>query len=131
MMDRNELAKRLEEYLRRRAAMRSIHPEEIHSIGGFGDNDFAVLTVSDLRAAAEIIRQSAWRPMSEAPRDGTRIVLFREMDGYSATCRYVASERPYPWLSLNASRGGALVFSDDTFDGWMPLPPPTSEGVEG
>lgn len=75
--------------------------------------------------------QQGWRPITEAPRDGTYILLAGP-SGYVGTslrvevCRYDAEYRPLqPWVN----------HSNDSFlDGgsepthWMPLPAPPKEG---
>jgi hypothetical protein len=111
-MDRSELANRLE------------------SDAAFWDGRTARTFTDDLRAAASIIRSTAWRPISEAPRDGTRILALwgsivvdgREYKPDITTTKCHDGE----WVSLDSND---YMYGEP--DAWMPLPPPPSEGVDG
>lgn len=112
-MDRSELAKRLE--------------EQADSIiaGSFGASE----NIRDLRAAASILRSTAWRPMSEAPRDGTRILALwgsivvdgREFKPDITATKFLEGE----WVSVDLDE---YMYGEP--DAWMPLPPPPSEAID-
>jgi hypothetical protein len=106
-MDRSELANRLE------------------SDAAFWDGRTARTFTDDLRAAAEIIRQSSWRPMSEAPRDGTWFLIWpKDHVRPTVGCWYV----PWDRWEVSGSPSGIDGIEDAV---WQPLPPPPSEGAEG
>ena len=60
-----------------------------------------------------------WRPMSEAPRDGTRLIL-RPKRNPVCEGEFFGGER---WSSY------PVDYFDSQLDGWMPLPEPPAEEV--
>jgi hypothetical protein len=108
-MDRSELAKRLD--------------EQADSI--LADSFGATANIRDLRTAASIIRSTAWRPMSEAPRDGAWFIVWpKDYVRPSVGCWYV----PWDRWEISGSPSGIDGIEDAV---WQPLPPPPSEGAEG
>ncbi|KAF0136972.1 MAG: hypothetical protein FD152_778 [Xanthobacteraceae bacterium] len=63
--------------------------------------------------------QNGYRPMSEAPRDGTQIQVARYNGcGWEYDVVWWTVHSKYPW----SSEGNAYV--DDRFDAWRHLQPP-------
>jgi hypothetical protein len=104
-MDRSELADDLE-----RIDLKPLHEFERETIC----------------KAAAALRSTAWRPMSEAPRDGTRILALwgsivvdgREYKPDITTTKCHDGE----WVSLDSND---YMYGEP--DAWMPLPPPPSD----
>lgn len=73
--------------------------------------------------------QSAWRPIAEAPRDGTRILGWSAKYGFGET-RWVSSEGTISaqqgipgWFEWHEPKSG-WVFQWEDINYWMPLPQP-------
>lgn len=64
-----------------------------------------------------------WRNMASAPRDGTPVLLRSNDTGltYCAGWTVLGSDRGARWQSTMLDQGG---YSDEYFDGWMPMPHP-------
>lgn len=87
-----------------------------------------------IKAQRDQMRDSTpgWRPISEAPRDGTRVLLANEHGCWMAEYHpvYVSGYRPEnPWFSVmlncdHIPRDGR--YAKPTH--FMPLPPPPGEG---
>lgn len=110
-MDRNELASWIDGILSE------------HEKHAFTTVPFCPATLREIRDA---LRQSAWRPMSEAPETGVLLVLLeKEMLGSRV---HTANWRPNVKII-----GGVFSYDAPRPIAWMeqPLPPPPSEGVEG
>jgi hypothetical protein len=62
---------------------------------------------------------SPWRPITSAPRDGTRI-LAASLDGEIEIVRWdpEALWLDHPWIATD----GAAAWRHDVFTHWMPLP---------
>ena len=74
-----------------------------------------------------------WRQMSEAPTDGTRILLLdtsgKIMCGGWNQDKYAKRPRPY-WTDDLERTFGILYTRNRTRVAWMPLPAPPAEEVE-
>lgn len=110
-----------------------------------GDHTIATLAAEAAQVIAAIKARQAWRPMSEAPKDGTSVLLL--------------TKRPIPredrpdldiWAGLQfvgrhpgladdgldigwsfAAPVGNGGFPDDWFVGWQPLPTPPEDSAHG
>ncbi len=73
--------------------------------------------------------QTAWKPMSGAPKDGTRIlVVIRGSEQGPADVDVVRWTRPKRaaedcWVSTDSSADCAIIYEDWEVAFWMPLPP--------
>jgi len=80
-----------------------------------------------------------WLPIETAPKDGTRILLFREGQQYVGrwypvyeTWGVAAQREPGEWgsfTSIGECRVGQVKFWDGPTH-WMPLPPPPATGAQ-
>lgn len=113
---------------------------ETGAVSERGDN-----IVENARTIAQALSDAGllaggWRPISEAPRDGTIIwAVFGEIEdefmsrwsGVQVSIRHEGLTRPggydMGWSIMRAGIGG---ISDDRFVGWMPLPSPPEEGTK-
>lgn len=112
-MDRNELAKVLE-----------WDADTLVNMSGLREQDSRV---QSLRAAAEIIRQSAWRPMSEAPKDGTPVDLWRgKWNERVVNMRRV--ELAPDNVFYEPVESGPSCVRDAT--AWRPIPPPPEDAID-
>ena len=74
------------------------------------------------RAALAAAEAEAWRPIEEAPRGGTRVLVLMR-DGHAVTASW--DDDYHGWIS---SIGGPLQYVTH----WSPLPaPPTQKGPPG
>jgi hypothetical protein len=107
-MDRNELAN----WLDRMCA--------VAEANGFRTAEFHVDKLREIRDA---LRQSAWRPMSEAPRDGAWFIVWpKDYVRPSVGCWYV----PWDRWEISGSPSGIDGIEDAV---WQPLPPPPTGEV--
>ena len=89
-----------------------------------GDDRFSDSEVSLLRNAIRELEQPAqapdgWRDIGTAPKDGSRLMLFRESDGMQFTGSWCDC---YGWSDMNAPIAGVTH--------WMPLPAAPAPGGE-
>jgi hypothetical protein len=125
MMDRNDLQARAREILADAWEPRNADAARALRRGMIDDTGIDALWAGvALRAIEAAIRQSAWRPMSEAPRDGTPILGVWVMR---------PNGPPVDWGVTRWSHGD---WCDDesgldipTPTAWMPLPPPPTGEV--
>lgn len=86
--------------------------------GGFLPNDWMPLLLQ-----AGIVSQARWQPIETAPKDGDRILLCQNVEGYGPTWQHIYSGK---WLCYEDMTGywdgGDYRGQPPTF--WMPLPPP-------
>lgn len=74
---------------------------------------------------------SKWQPIETAPKDGTRVLLFRPRHG--VVCgrwdddKYAKRVRPY-WSNDQERLWGTLETRDNQPTHWMPLPEPPVDG---
>jgi hypothetical protein len=80
---------------------------------------------SALRELQSLREQVRWRPMGEAPRDGTRVLLRLPNDYIACGAwnddRYAKKPRPY-WDADNTHYMGKTYARERPPTGWMPLP---------
>jgi hypothetical protein len=74
---------------------------------------------------------SEWQPMSSAPKDGTRILLWAECTPGGIRSRHVFTATAHRrkggrWIWFD-ERDTSLCAYEDTPAGWMPLPAPPQE----
>lgn len=83
-----------------------------------------------LRAALTAALAEMWRPIEEAPKDGTVILLSQSED---ALCGYAPEVKPWKRIAIGrfvgfwqigVPNGHSCGGADDQFTHWMPLPPP-------
>jgi hypothetical protein len=66
----------------------------------FLDGEPAELVVADaLSAYADLLEQREWRPIEDAPRDGTVIVVTNDAQTYAAAWK--AKDPQFPWVILD------------------------------
>ena len=68
-----------------------------------------------------------WQPIETAPKDGTRILIFKYRKGVKTV--YPARwfewfDSEYPWQVLCGEHGDNFLPDDDYITHWMPLPEP-------
>ena len=64
-----------------------------------------------------------WRPIEEAPKDGTPILLLIQFPGeppHIITALWDGRVPKWPWRPV----GGSSAYSEEYATHWMPLPPP-------
>lgn len=72
--------------------------------------------------------QAKWRKMSEAPKDGTKIiVVIRASEQGPADVDVVSWDQPERaadkcWVSTDSSGGCAIIYEDWEVAHWIPLP---------
>lgn len=77
----------------------------------------AVDAIRALAASPAGGEADGWRPMSEAPKDGTPVDLWHPAHGRSTDARFDAVDGV--WCTR-----GSLIGDDAEFTAWRPLPPP-------
>lgn len=77
-----------------------------------------------LAEAREAQHKASWLPISGAPRDGTRILVFNPDDGKPEVAWYDDSEPRYKWTTYDNG------YLEGWCEYWQPLPAPpiTNEG---
>ncbi len=90
------------------------------------EGDMAIYK-EDMRAALVAAMRAAWRPISEMPKDGTRVLAFGGILEDVAECRY--SQDGKCWVT-----DPYVIYEDERPSRhptrWQPLPPPPAkEGV--
>ena len=73
-----------------------------------------------------------WRPIEEAPKDGTRVLLYwpkfgsnpRQEIGYFEMQKYHSKPTPYWWSSNAVKNYGVRWYRDYQPTHWQPLPQP-------
>ncbi len=86
------------------------------------DGEPAFLRCRDFREAAAAIEDlQHWRDISEAPKDGTRILI---------ACKYGLGVREGRWTDYGNGRMAFLLIAGRDVDptAWRPLPSPPGEG---
>jgi hypothetical protein len=68
-------------------------------------------------------RTPGWRPISEAPRDGTRIMIYSPLDGWVSSHYEGGCWQGLPWRPQSNPE-----YATAQPTAWMPLPPPPGEG---
>lgn len=83
----------------------------------------------------ELREQVRWRPISEAPKDGTRVMLYRPTSHYQwtrvvagefKTDQYAKKPRPF-WTHDREMLSGMAEVRAHQPTHWMPLPEPPKE----
>jgi hypothetical protein len=71
-----------------------------------------------------------WRPMAEAPRDGSRVlVAIRPTEQGPAEVDVVRFARPQPgvdpcWMAIDSDPAALVTYSEVELTWWMPMPDP-------
>ena len=85
-------------------------------------------------ASAPSAPAGEWRPIESAPKDGTRVLLWRVFDG-TAIGRWgnLVPDDPQEWFDDGwIDNGQPICGEDDPATHWMPLPaPPSPDSGEG
>jgi hypothetical protein len=102
----------------REAAIEAMRPFVVAAMRGGG-------SVNDcIRAALAAADAAAWRPISEAPKDGTSILVYRVNTKLDAAIQPISTDwwstHHKQWMKSNA-------YSQPTH--WMPLPAPPAKEV--
>lgn len=94
-----------------------------------------LLTVEEYAAAIQALRGQAWRDIATAPKDGTTVLLYREVAPFTVV-GYGRWEEAFGisgWISYGFHRGGDdasnLGLASPTH--WQPLPAPPARPQEG
>lgn len=101
----------------------------------YNDGSSPVRTITE---AASIIRallaERAWRPIAEAPRDGTHVILAFGQDHVSEGWWEDADPGPHPWKFIDAGCSGSAFANGEVLNGarevrggptsFLPLPEP-------
>jgi len=108
-----------------------------------GEHKYREVAVADLAALAALALRALemqWRPISEAPRDGTAIDLW-VVDGaasYRLTdCQWLSDYGETGWASWRQyaealhDSGFQILEDDKVVTHWMPLPTPAEERGDG
>jgi len=97
-----------------------------------------VLATSPLAGQPQPAPTTGWRPIAEAPRDGTQVLVCNPFDveghisdAYSISCHVAAW-----WAEENDGRGAWIIYNNQVCEAelhytpthWMPLPAPPKEG---
>lgn len=91
-----------------------------------GPIEYELVHVSLLRAAAEIIRGSGWRPMNTAPRDGRDVPVLVKLGGKVEWRQLFASSGGEYWVN----HGGGHLYREVECVAWFELPAPPAREVE-
>lgn len=96
------------------------------------DNSEHPNTVAILRHAASALEQEGWRDISTAPKDGTVVLIARDMGapwGFVRAFGYWVSHGGISgWVPTGAASNPPGVLGLAAPDCWMPLPPPPTGG---
>lgn len=108
-------------FLTERAKMLGIDREDIHRLSTGHEEREAWLRESDLWQLVGFVEATGWQPISTAPKDSSRVLLFREGFAESMTVGHWDSSFD-EWHSANG-------FSFPGATHWMPTPaaPSTEE----
>lgn len=100
-----------------------------HVVQMYGEACVAQDNAAKLRAENERLRQShQWRPMSEAPRDGTEVALEVAIKEEHERARTMMVGRWVDGFWREMTHNEERCFYDASFARWLPLPPiPTKE----
>lgn len=125
--DRDDVIARLEavaEYHERRARELSAL-DAAQTTEAMANEQEGMSVLADAARDALTLLRETWRPISEAPRDGTAFLGYSAKYGWCSTCRYDRPDDDLPeignpqWEFMQPVR----------LDGWLPLPPlPKEEG---
>lgn len=75
-----------------------------------------------------LLQEREWKPASEAPTDGTKILVWARYDGYELTEHYTMKRDVYDHVEDDLYRKRTEVsyegWNSNSFDWWRPLPSP-------
>jgi hypothetical protein len=74
--------------------------------------------------------RNGWRPITEAPRDGSSVVIWLDDEGFWVVARYTADEDGGAWFipSMDEYAGGDDCFHSVTW--WLPVVAPAEDARE-
>ncbi len=85
------------------------------------------VVAADLRAAAQAVREREWRPIAEAPKDGTEILTW--VGGVAEPFKYICRwSDSYSIHGLGGNWTDGLCNMGIEVTQWMPLPAPPEVG---
>ncbi len=97
------------------------------NIGKVPGNPEAKQWGEDLRAAAQAVREREWRPIAEAPKDGTEILTW--VGGVAEPFKYICRwSDSYSIHGLGGNWTDGLCNMGIEVTQWMPLPAPPEVG---